>query len=263
MLKFVVIVSGIVIAIALVVWVGFLVPRRPFPPPGEARVSWEPIPEGLPEPVARYARAVSPDGERLPVVGSIAYTGAGSARPFGVWLPIRHRATIVPGRSMERVMEFPWFGASLIRAEDTYREGAGRTKLTGVVQGVTEGPSTDQGAYLALVAESILVPSWQALGGTWEVADRHSARLTFPYGDGAEHLLVSFDPETGLPVRIEGDRYKAEDGPKTRWSIELGPYRATEHDLRVPSSFEVAWGDEAGPWSRWTIDRLVVSSTAP
>lgn len=263
MLKLVATVVGIVVMVAAVGWVGFLVPGSAFPPPDEAPVSWQPVPERLPEPVERYVRAVSPDGDRLPVVRTLSYSGIGSARPFGIWLPVRHHATVVPGRSMDRVMEFPWFGTTLIRAEDTYIDGAGRTALSGVVKGVTEGPRTDQGAYLALAAESILVPSWQALGGTWEAVDAHRARLAFPYGEGTESLLVSFDAESGLPVRIEADRFKSEDGPKTRWAIELGSYRDTRQGLRVPSSFEVAWADESGPWSRWTIDRLVVSSAAP
>ena len=263
MLKLAAIVSGVVLLIALAVLMGFLVPVRPFPPPEDAPVTWQPIPADLPEPVGRFARAMSPDGERLPVVGSISYSGTGSARPFGVWLPIRHTATIVPGRSMDRVMEFPWFSATLIRAEDTYRDGAGRTTVSGLVQGVTEGPSTDQGAYLALAAESILVPSWQALAGAWEGVDVRRARLAFPYEGGTEHLLVTFDAETAFPTRIQADRFKSEEGPKTGWTIELGPYRSTAQGLHAPSSFEVAGDDETGPWSRWTVDRMVVASAAP
>jgi hypothetical protein len=260
MLEVVAILAGILLALGAVVWAGFLVPVRPFPPPEDSPVEWVPIPDDVPGPVHRYLRAVSPDGESIPEVARIEYGGTGSARPFGVWLPIRHYATIVPGASMERVMEFPWFGAKLIHAEDTYRGGAGATALSGLVNGVTEGPDTDQGAFLALAAESVLVPSWTAFGGAWDALDEHRARLTFPFRDGHESLVVAFDPDTGLPARIEADRYKSEDGPKTRWAIELREYRRSVQGLSVPGEFAVRWEDEDGPWSRWAVDRLVVSS---
>jgi hypothetical protein len=158
---------------------------------------------------------------------------------------------------MFRTMEFPCYGATLLHVEDTYMDGRGKTAISGLVQDEVTGPRTDQGAFLALASESVMLPSADQLHASWVAAGEHRARMDIPYRGGTEHLWVTFDPDTGLPTRIEAERFKGEDGEKMGWRIELGRYR-TLGGLRVPSSFEVSWADESGPWSKWTIDELVL-----
>ncbi len=258
-------VLGIVLlAIVGVVWLGFAVPYPNFPPLAGETLQGERmlVPRGLPAPVERYLRAVSLDGETLPRLHSASYWGRASARPFGVWLPVRHRVVVVPGRWFTREMEFPWYGVTLLRVLDSYRNGAGETRLRGLINDSTTGPHTDQGAYLALASESIMLPSVEALQGRWEAIDEHSARLSLPYGEGGESLVVSFDPASGLPTRIHAMRYKAETGPKVGWHIDVSAYRELA-GLRVPTHFEVVWEDVDRAWSTWDVEGLELNVGVP
>lgn len=253
----------VLLALAAVVWLGFRMPFGSFePPPAGAAPERYPIPAGQPAPVAAYLRAVSTDGATLPRIASAVYWGYGSARPFGVWLPLRHKAVIVPGTTMERTMEFPWYGITLLHVEDTYRDGTGATTLRGLLRQRTTGPHTDQAAFLALASESIMMPSADALGGRWDAIDTHTARLRFPYRNAEEALVVTFDPSTGLPQRISAQRYKTEAGSKVPWHIDVSDWAVLD-GLRIPTRFEVTWGDESGPWSRWTIEGVALGASPP
>ena len=251
-------------AVALVVWLGFQIPFPTFTPP--AGVASTPgtvaIPTDLPGPVVRYLRAVAGDRPFLPRADSFAYWGHGTARPFGVWLPLRHRATIVPGSLMLREMDFPWYRVTLLHVVDAYRDGAGSTVIAGLLNQETRGPHTDQGAFLALAAESVMVPSADALGGRWEPVDDHSARLVVPFEGSEEQLLVAFDPATGLPARITAQRFQREDGPKIGWHIDLSRYREMA-GLHVPTHFEVVWEDVGRPWSTWDVEGLALNVGVP
>ncbi|MEJ2288587.1 MAG: hypothetical protein P8Y02_08065 [Deinococcales bacterium] len=251
------------VALVTLVWLGFQMPFAGFePPPAAAAPERYPIPTDEPAPVATYLRAVSTDGATLPRITSAVYWGYGSARPFGVWLPLRHQAVIVPGSSMVRTMEFPWYGITLLHVEDTYQNGAGATTLRGLLRQRTSGPHTDQAAFLALASESILLPSADALGARWEAIDEHTARLRFPFKSAEETLVVTFDPSTGLPQRISAQRYKSEAGGKVPWHIDVSDWAVLD-GLRMPTRFDVSWGDEPGPWSRWTIEGVALDANAP
>lgn len=254
---------GLAGAVAVVV-AGFLVPFPGFPPPASRApgVAHLPIPVDVPAPVERYLRAVSLDGITLPHATSFAYRGTGSARPFGVWLPLRHRAIVVPGSLLLREMAFPWYGVTLLHVTDSFERGRGATVLRGVLNAETRGPRTDQGAFLALAAESILVPSSEALGGRWQALGSDAARLVVPFRGGEESLTVSFDPGSGLPRTIRAERYKGEDGPKVGWRIELGGWREGE-ELRFPTRFEVVWEDTGQAWSRWLVAELTLNVGLP
>lgn len=263
MLRVVGVAFVMLVVVAAVVGAGFLVPVRPLPATRPAvdpeRV---PIPSELPAPVERYLRAVSPDGRTLPLVEAFEARGTAWARPFGLWLPVRHRAFIVPGQTMFRVMDFPWYGFRMLHVEDTFLNGVGMTAISGLIRGRTTGPHTDQGAFLALAAESITVPSASALGGTWEPVDEARARLVFTYRGEREALLVTFDPGTGLPLHIDAQRYQDEAGEKIGWRIDLLEY-GERSGLLVPVSFEITWENATGPWSRWQIDDVVFTVPQP
>lgn len=255
-----------IVAVALVgvVWLGFQVPFPDFPSvAGDAVPSpTYAVPTDLPPPVERWLRAVSLDGETLPRIVNATYLGHARARPFGVWLPVRHRVVVTPGRWFTREMEFPWYGLPLIRALDSYRGGVGETRLRGIVNAVTRGPHTDQGAYLALASESILLPSVEALQGRWEEVDDTTARLHLPFRQGEELLEVRFDPATGLASEIRAQRYQDEGGPKVGWRVVLSGYRELA-GLRVATRVAVVWEDAGQPWSVWRIDRLALNVGVP
>lgn len=245
-------------------WLGFQLPVRPFAAPAAARQAraTRPIPAGLPAPVEAYLRTASVDGETLPSFRTATYWGRGRMRPAGLWFPMRHKVSFVPGASFVREMEIPWYGIPVIRGRDTFLAGAGRTEISGLVRQETHGPHTDQAAFLALASESILLPSTDALQGRWEALDAHTARLRVPYRGGEEQLVVAFDPLTHLPARITADRYKTEDGAKVPWRIDLSDWAVLD-GVRVATRFAVAWGDEAGPWSHWSIEGLVLDAGTP
>lgn len=254
----------VIVALTGVVWLGFQVPFPDFRPVAGDPVPSQryAIPTDLPAPVERYLRAVSLDGATLPRIVNATYLGHARARPFGVWLPVRHRVVVTPGRWFTREMEFPWYGLPLIRALDSYRGGTGETRLRGLVNGVTRGPHTDQGAYLALASESVMLPSVEALQGRWEGVDDTTARLHLPYRQGEETLEVHFDPATGLPTEIRAQRYKGEDEPKVGWRVELSDYRE-RGGLRIATHVAVVWEDVGQPWSVWEIDRLALNVGVP
>lgn len=210
-----------------------------------------PVPDHLPEPVARFAELARADQE--PRTMLVEASGRFRRRPLP-WLPMRTRAFVAPGA--DRVMEIDVrvAGIHVLSGFDTYVDGRG---LTRVGRKATIGPETDQGAFHTIVIETLAFPgAWPGAGFRWEPVDARSALLHIPFGDGVEVATVRFDPATGCPTAYDVPRYKGPGDPKVDWRVDMGEWRAFGR-VWSATSIAVTWADEPGPWYESRVERIV------
>ena len=212
----------------------------------------EPRPH-LPEPVRRFADLVHPGG--APENDTVLLEGHGRFRQRPLpWLPMRVRVHVVPGHA--RVMDIlVTIGPlTLLRVLDAFVDGRGITKAIGSAD---VGPKIDQGAFHALVIETMLYPwAWSRLDARWEPHGETAARLLVPFAGGTEEATVSFDPESALPASYEVPRYKG-TGPKVDWRVDLLEWRRFG-PVWSPGRTIVTWADEPGPWFDMRVGRALV-----
>jgi len=250
---------GILIALIVVAWVGFLVPPRPFgPPPVQAGpVERVPLPAGLPAPVERFMRMVY--GDQLPVYTSAVMTGHGRIRPAGPWhLPARTRFIHETGTNYRHYIEVTWFGLPILSVDEGIVDGA--SFFSNALLGTEENePKTNQGANLALWAEAISFPSLWVTDARvrWAAVDDVTALLFVPFEDETETFVVRFDPATSLITTMEVMRYHSKDSAsKTLW-IPIVDSWGSGADPFTGMEASALWVDQNGPWAYFTTDDII------
>jgi hypothetical protein len=255
-MKTVAILTGIAAGALATGWIGLRVTPKPFPsyPERPPELEKSPLPADLPQPVARYFRAIG-GNDGVAVIHSAVLTGAIALRMNG--LPMRGRFRIIhhAGQGYRHYLEATFFGWPILKVNEWYLDGVARLELP--FGAVDNEPNVNLAANLGMWAESMWLPGILVTDPRvrWEAVDETSARLTVPFEDESEDVLdVAFDPHTGLIRALEGQRYKgAKDSEKTGWHAEALGWRCF-HGIRVPSPASLTWADEGRPWSVWTIE---------
>jgi hypothetical protein len=259
-MKVVLIILAVVLALAVLFWIGAKIQPRPFPaysrPAGP--VETVPLPEGLPEPVERYYRLLY--GDRIPVIKTVVVTGRASMRPVGpVTLPARYRFTHEAGKSYRHYIEATLFGIPVFRVNERYVDGHAFMDLGFATD---EGPKVDQAANLGLWAESAWFPALFLTDPCvrWEPVDGQTASLVVPFEEGEDRFIVRFDPQTGLIEWMESMRYHASDSPaKVLWMNKTEAW--TERDGRpFPLRGSAIWMDDGKPWAVFTLEDMVFNA---
>ncbi len=211
-----------------------------------------PVPDGLPEPVARFYQVIS--GDTVPVIRSAVITGTAPLRINGITLNSRFRFTHDAGQNYRHYIESTIFGQPALKVNEWYLDGKGRMELP---FGTTENePAVDRAANLGLWGESIWLPSiWLTDARVrWEAVDAQTARLVVPFGAEEDSFTVTFDPQTGLVAQMEAMRPKGTDlDKKTRWILKPEGWQQFNGVL-IPSPASVTWEDEGTPWAVFTLD---------
>ena len=129
-MKILYILSGVLIAIVFVLWLGFQVKPAPFSSLSlEARlVETVLLPEGLPEPVERFYREIY--GDTIPVIDSAVVSGRATLRIAGLPFPSRFRFTHITGQGYRHYIESCWFGIPLFKVNETFLDGKGHHENT-------------------------------------------------------------------------------------------------------------------------------------
>jgi hypothetical protein len=257
-MKSILLVSGsILVGAVLVGWLGLQIKPRPFPSYPEQRSTLETVdlPTNLPDPVERFFKTIY--GDKVPIIQSAVITGRAKMRVFGITFPARFRFTHIAGQDYRHYIETTIFGIPIMKVNEHFLDGKSRLELP---FGVTEGePKVDQGANLALWAESIWFPSVFITDPRvrWEPIDEESALLIVPFGEKEECFNVRFDPDTGLLHSMESMRYKdASSENKTLWLNEAPEWNAINGST-IPSVGVITWFDEGSPWAVFTVEDVV------
>ena len=130
-----------------------------------------------------------------------------------------------------------------------------------VGRSIQTGPTFDQGARIAMWGEALMFPaSWLSRTDVgWESVDARTARFIVPSPDGDLPILVSFDPDTGLPTSCAADRYKGY-GPLTRWYGAWSDWAIGPEGVLAPRRMQVRWADEPHPWLTIRVNSLAVNT---
>ena len=246
---------GITVIFLGIIWLGFQIEPESFPPHPEKTKDEGivKVPPDIPEPVKRYYEAAS--GIHVPVIRSAVVWGKAKLRIIGIWMPVRSKTYYFSGQAFHRYMEVTWFGWTLLKVSDVYRNGKGFTKIEGMLNKTETGEKIDQGSNLALWGEIIFIPSVPLTDprARWEAIDDGSARLVVPFGEKNDSLDFKFDPKTDMITQISAMRYKGQNEQKTPCLINVTEWM-TSHYVKIPSRFSVTWEDEGSPWSYWTVE---------
>jgi hypothetical protein len=246
--------ASVLVALILLGWLGLLIDPKPFPgfPQPSPRFSTMPLPDDLPRPVERFYRQVY--GEDVPVVQSAVITGRARMRINGITFPARYRFVHDAGQGYRHYIEACFYGIPLLKVNEHYLGGKSRLELP---FGVSEGPKVDQGANLALWAESAFwLPSVLITDGRvrWEPVDAVTALLVVPFGETKERFVVRFDGDTGMLRLMETMRYR--DEVKILWLNEARDWGiVNQTKLSVVSA--LTWLDEGTPWAVFNVEDVV------
>jgi hypothetical protein len=251
------IVWGVLVLLVAVGWIGLQIKPKSFPayPERTPELETVPLPDDLPEPVARYFQTTV--GDQIPVIQSAVITGTASMRVNGITFPCRFRFTHVAGQDYRHYIEATVYGFPVMKVNEWYLDGHSTLKLPfGTVE---NEPQIDQAANLGLWAESIWLPSIFLTDPRvrWTVVDRVTAQLIVPFGEEEDSFLATFDPETGLLLRLEAMRWKnAGDEEKVLWINEVREWE-TVNGLLLPTVGAATWEEEGTPWAVFTVEDVV------
>lgn len=240
-------------------WAGLRIEPRPLPDTAltAGPVTAVPVPDGLPEPVERFYRALY--GNEVPVIETAVVSGRGTMRVNGITFPARYRFSHVAGHDYRHYIEVTWFGRRLLAVYEWYVDGSARLELP---FGGMEGSKVDQGANLALWAEAGWFPSIWVTDArvAWEPIDATSARLRVPFGDDTEELTLTFDPTTAMLTRMTSMRFKGEEAEdKTLWLNHALDWDVLD-GTPTPMTTTVTWADESTPWARLHTEEILLNA---
>jgi hypothetical protein len=256
-MKVLIIIICSIIGIIFVAWLGLQVKPKPFQPfPQKASVlEAVRLPGDLPVPVERFYRLIY--GENVPLLVSAVITGETRLRVNGITFPGRFRFTHIAGQGYRHYIEATIFGLPLMKVSERFLDGKSRLVLP---FSVAEGePQVDQGANLALWAESMWLPSVFITDSRvrWEPIDDDSAILIVPFEDKEERFVVHFSPDTGFLQLMESMRYKdASSEGKTLWINEALQWSSIDGNV-LPAVGAVTWFDEGTPWATFTVKEVL------
>jgi hypothetical protein len=243
-----------------VAWLGLRVRPRPAAPPEPAGdVGDVELPSDLPEPVARYYRAVGVSDGRARRVDTFALWGRARMKRAPLpWLPVAFWSEHRVGWSARQLLAVTWWSIPVLRGSDTYVGGRGEMRIG---RGIVRGPEIDQGENLYLWAEAALVPSAIVArpGVRWEAIDTSSARLRVPSGAGDDELTFTFDDATGFVRSCRALRFRQVGQPRSRWLITYQGWRFFADSGMFPSRITVTWEDDGSPWFVLDVDGVAVN----
>ena len=255
-MHFFLILSGILILIIFVFWLGIKIQPKSFLafPHKTQKIKTISLPDGLPAPVERFYRQVY--GDEIPVVMSAVISGRAALRPAGpLAFPSRFRFTHIAGQGYRHYIESTVYGFPILKVNERYLDNHGLMELP---WGTSESPEVDQSANLGLWAESIWLPSiWITDPRVhWESIDDDTALLIVPYGDTEQTLIARFNPHSGMLKFLEAMRFRngKEEG-KILWIDEV-PEWDTIDGFIVPKVGKVSWFDEGSPWAVFVVEEV-------
>jgi hypothetical protein len=143
-----------------------------------------------------------------------------------------------------------------MKVNEYYLDGKSRLELpVGVVE---NEPKIDMAANLGLWAESVWLPSIFITDPRvrWEPIDDTTARFVVPFGEDEDVFTATFDPQTGLLLKLEAMRWKEPTSEtKILWRNEPLGWQVF-HGIKIPSPASTTWLDEGTPWSVWTTEEV-------
>ncbi len=217
------------------------------------------IPEGLPAPVERFARAVF--GDNLPEVQSAMVLGRAQLAPTGMPMPTRFRFYYDAARSSHyHDIQVTWFNLTFMRIHERNLEGHTNLDLA-LIGKVDDQPNTNRAAIQGYWSEVLAwVPSIALTDPRvrWEAVDDTTARLYLPGLVDEEAFTVRFDANNGLISEIETMRYQSEDNAERwRWFNRILEWGVVD-GMRVPVRSQTQWRQDA-PWATWEIEQVVLN----
>lgn len=227
-------------------------------PPGACAIFDSSELDALPEPVARYFRAVLRDGQQIVRHAILTQRGEFLVRPeAALWRPfVATEAMTVGGFVWDaRICALPGIH---IRVCDSFIAGVGsmRASAMGIWPLVRiEGtPEIAAGALLRYLAEAVWMPTalLPSQGVHWSALDDSSARATISCSGTSVSLDFYFDEE-GLIRRVFTDARPRDDQGAlvpTPWQGRFWNYEDV-HGMRIPLSAEVEWLLPDGPQPYW------------
>lgn len=259
MIKVALIVVAVLVGLVLLGWIGLHVKPAPFPAFPQASVNIEtvPLPDGLPAPVERFYRQVY--GDRIPLITSAVLSGRGTLRPVMMFpaFPSRFRFTHNAGQDYRHYLEITMFGQPLIKGNEHFLDGKGHLDLGPI--GISEGAHVDQAGNLGLWAESVWLPAILLTDPRvrWEAVDDVTALMVVPFGDEEEHLVMRFDPDTGMLRFLEAMRYRdsVEQG-KILWICEALDWQTID-SYTLPAVGRITWFDHGAAWAIFNVEDVV------
>ncbi|MBK9747627.1 MAG: hypothetical protein IPO91_12700 [Chloroflexi bacterium] len=260
LIRILMIIISVIVVLLVGGWLGLQIKASAFPTVAVgAAPSMIPIPEGLPAPVDRFARAVF--GDSLPDVQSALVLGRAQLAPTGLPMPTRFRFYYDAARSSHyHDIQVTWFNLTFMRIHERNLEGHTQLDLA-VIGQVNDQPKTNRAAIQGYWSEVLAwVPSIALTDPRvrWEAVDDTIVRLYLPGLDDAEAFTVRFAADTGLISQIETMRYQNEDNAE-RWHwfnriLEWG----TVDGLRVPVRAQTQWRADS-PWATWEIEQIALN----
>lgn len=253
------IIPAAVLAVVLILWLGFQVSPRPFPnhPQRTPDLRTVPLPGGLPAPVERFFRTVY--GDQVPVIESAVIKGLARVAPFGLKMPARFLFIHEAGKGYRHYIEAAWFGLPVMKVNEGYVDGRSYFDIP-LIGKLENDPSTNQAGNLAVWAEAGWFPAiWVTDPRVrWQAVDDRTAILYVPFEDQEDSFVVRFNPETGLVDTMEAMRYRESgaEGKKILWITSFPP-GPTLPGSPIGASGAATWLDQGKPWAVFTIQDVV------
>lgn len=260
---FIQILVGLVAVIVLLLLFGLLglqVKARSFPTiESSADYALSPIPEGLPLPVERFARAIY--GDTLPQIQTAMVLGRAKLAPTGLPLPTRFRFYYDALRSSHyHDIQVTIFNLTFMRIHERNLDGHVMLDLS-VLGRVEDAPKTNRAGIQGYWGEVLAwIPSVALTDPRvrWGAVDDTTALLYLPGLDDEEAFTVHFDADTGLITDVETMRYQSEENAERwRWFNRILQW-GTLNGQPVAARSQTQWKQDK-PWATWEIEQVVLN----